>query len=276
MSGRLVGEVAEWLMSPIAEDLTTAERAVLMIVAERAHEHTRVMLRHRVDDQSLIERISRISGLSIETGALKKTFQRLAKRGLEVRVAKSVGKDGRPIFAYEGQSAGFALPRFPASVTVLERGDHSPPSKAERGDQVPASRPLRTVDNYPAALSGRTAEGSFSSPLSTQRGEHSPQRGELSPQRGEPVPPLSTSSTSSPSSTNTSPSLGLRSSRAELEGDGDPPLTFDQDRYKFAMGTLLNLPDGGQALLAQAAADHPDDRHELQIIHAASLARIPA
>jgi hypothetical protein len=282
MSARLIGELAEWLQSPIAAGLTPGEIAILYTIAERAEDHGRTMLRHRTDDKSLIERISRGSGLKIETDALKKAFQRLAKRGLEVRVQTGTDAAGRPIYACDGRSMGFRLPVLPASVRIPERGEYVPSSEAKRGELVPPSWPLAPVDNPVIHSPLQVAEGRFSSPLSPQRGEPVPQRGEPVPAWGEPVPPLSPSVPSSPSQSK-APSKSddnLRYPLAELEGGSgdDPPLPeIDQDHYLAAQGTLLNLPDGGTFLLARATAELPDARHEERIIHAAALAaRIPA
>ena len=59
MSGRLVGEVVDWLQTPAADGLTPAEAVILLVIAERAHDKTRDMWRHRIDDHSLYERIKR-------------------------------------------------------------------------------------------------------------------------------------------------------------------------------------------------------------------------
>lgn len=279
MSAKLVGELAEWLQSPVAAGLTPGEIAILYTIAERAEDHGRTMLRHRTDDKPLIERIARGSGLKIETDALKKAFQRLAKRGLEVRVQTGTDAAGRPIYACDGRSMGFRLPLFPASVRIPERGEHVPSSEAERGESVPPSWPLAPVDNPVIHSPLPAAEGGMYSLLSPQRGEPVPQRGEPVPAWGEPVPPLSPSVPSSPSQSKP-PSDGLRSSLAELEDTPDappPPPKIDQDQYFAAQGTLLNLPDHGTFLLARATAELPDARHEERIIHAAALAaRIPA
>lgn len=282
MSARLIGELAEWLQSPAADGITPGEIGILYAIAERAEDHGRTMLRHRTDDKPLIERIARGSGLKIETDALKKAFQRLAKRGLEVRIAAGTDAAGRPQYANQGRSMGFRLPVLPASYRIPERGEYVPASDPERGEPGPPSWPLPPVDNRVVHSSLPAAEGGTSSPLSAQRGEPVPQRGEPVPARGESVPPLIPSVPSSPSQSQAPSKDGanLRYPLAELEGgsDDDPPLSeIDQDHYLAALKRLSELPDGGVFLVARAAAELPDARREDHVIHAATLTdRIPA
>lgn len=61
MSGRLVGEVVDWLQTPPADDLTMAEAAVLLVIAERAHDKTREMWRHRINLIDLAEMVDAIT-----------------------------------------------------------------------------------------------------------------------------------------------------------------------------------------------------------------------
>ncbi|MEU0516626.1 hypothetical protein [Streptosporangium sp. NPDC006007] len=116
MSGKLVGEVVEWLRTPAAEGLSQAERVVLFVVAERANPETREMWRHRTDTESLHERIR--GALDVSAGALGNVFGRLAKRGLEVRIPTGVDKRGKPTFANNGHSTRFRLPEFSVSATL--------------------------------------------------------------------------------------------------------------------------------------------------------------
>lgn len=262
MSGRLVGEVAEWLMSPAADGMSPAERTVLLLVAERAHEKTRVMLRHRTDDRPLVDRLA--AGAGLDKGeSLKKAFQRLAKRGMEVRIPIGEDKLGRPRFAHEGRSMGFRLPELPASVQLPEWGESVPPTE-------PVDNPVDDSDS----ISMDEAQRGEPVPSTESRG------GNLNPpsgaQRGESVPPLSPSK-SIPSKT-FYPSRGLPSSLADVEVPAsDPPQTIeepiDQAMLLAAQSTLLQMPDGGVALLAAATSELPDASHQRHIVLAASLAR---
>src|SRR5437879_4337068 len=119
MSGRLVGEVAEWLRTPAAAGLTAAERVVLLVIAERANETTRKVWRHKIDDVSASERIREVAGMSKQN--LTKVFNRLAARGLEVRVQVGTTDAGKPVFAHKGHATDFRLPELPASVQLPQR-----------------------------------------------------------------------------------------------------------------------------------------------------------
>lgn len=256
MSGRLVGETVEWLRTPAAQGLSQSERCILMVIAERAHERSRVMLRHRTDEEALIDRIAGACELDKE-GGLKRAFQRLAKRGLEVRVAVKFGKDGRPVFAHEGVSMGFRLPEFPASVELPTGGTQSPPSSP--------------VDNSPVTPLGDHLEGGRSVPaLASEEGLSVPTGGTQSP----PLSPSSTSKTFYPSGWIPSSVVAVEGAPAgALEDDENP---IDQAAVLAAFGTLLGTPDGGISFLATASAEHPGDSRERQIVHAARLARRPA
>lgn len=140
MSGRLVGEVVEWLQTPAAAGLTPAERCVLLVIAERANPETREMWRHRGDDQNLNDRIALAVGVKVKN--IGEVFGKLAARGLEVRVMIGQGKDGRPVFAARGRPARFVLPDLPASVALPERES----SGSDRTFPVDNS-PVGPVDN---------------------------------------------------------------------------------------------------------------------------------
>ncbi|MEV4059701.1 hypothetical protein [Nonomuraea dietziae] len=180
MSGKLVGEVVEWLLTPAADGLTTAERAALLVIAERAHEQTREMWRHRSDTISLYDRIA----IAIGTPAgMKKVFRRLAERGLEIRVPIGQGRDGRPVFAANGRPMRFRLPAL-SETSFL-------PDLDIRGDERP---PFTPVDNSTPGES----KGGPAAPLHERRGDQQPpfvnQRGDEEPPfnagRGDEEPPL--------------------------------------------------------------------------------------
>lgn len=120
MSGRLVGEVVEWLRTPAAAGLTAAERVVLLVIAERANETTREMWRHKVDEVSLSERIREALG-GVDKTNLSKVFKKLASRGLEVRIPVSTATNGRVVYSCRGRSTRFHVPPLPASVQLPER-----------------------------------------------------------------------------------------------------------------------------------------------------------
>jgi hypothetical protein len=151
MSGRLVGEVVEWLRTPAAAGLTMAERIVLVVIAERSNDETREMWRFKADDVTLAERIQGAAG--IDSTGLRHALQRLKKRGLEVRVPVKHGKDGRAVYAFKGYAMQFRLPAFPASVDLPQRRpeeaasnghkpvDNSGSDAPQRGPDEAASKP---------------------------------------------------------------------------------------------------------------------------------------
>lgn len=273
MSARLIGELVEWLRTPVASDLTPAERCVLFVVAERSHERTRLMLRHRGDDEQLVDRIAETTGLARE-GALKKAFQRLAKRGMDVRIPVAEGKDGRPVFACEGHSMRFRLPEFPASISLPD----APPDPTDPCGE-PGDNP---VDNPPAETPDDDERGDESSRLSPRGGTKRPASGD---ERGdESSRPTPSNYTSGPSYKQ-DPSTSVRSPVAEVEGSPARPdetnthtsSTFD---FRAACAYLLQVaPEVQAAAIARAATELGHDaKTEALRIRAAEIAAqgIPA
>lgn len=118
MAGRLIGEVIEWLRTPAAQGMTTSERLVLIAIADRVlDEENRMMRRFATDNCNLHERLCQIVG-----GDIKDALQRLADRGLEVRVEWRKDKHGNPVYAGRGHAMEFRLPVF-LRVAIPERTD---------------------------------------------------------------------------------------------------------------------------------------------------------
>ena len=87
-------------------ELTSGERLLLVVLAEQAREETR-------ECWPGMDLICEHTGLTAD--AVRKVLQRLAARGLEVRVAVGKDRKGRAIYAYEGASTRYRIPRFRAS-----------------------------------------------------------------------------------------------------------------------------------------------------------------
>jgi hypothetical protein len=270
VSARLIGELTEWLRTPAAEGLTPAERCVLFAIAERCHESTRRMLRHRRDDEQLVERLASVTGLDRE-GALRRALRSLARRGLEVRVPARAGKDGRPVFAFEGHSMEFRLPVFPASVELPRGGTETHPSAPVDNDPDPVDNsPPGGAVGPPEAVRKRT-------PLEAEAVR---KRTPLAPRGGTETHPLSPSKNIPPKE---HPSL-VRSLLAEEEGcTREPEKTIKNREFEFdfrsACAYLLQAPPAVQtAAMARAAEELPDATNEDLRIRAAEIAAkgIPA
>lgn len=226
MSGRLVGEVVGWLQTEPAAGLTLAERTILLVVAERSHEVTREMWRHRIDDVTLYERIRAATGLGKD--GLTKAFGRLAARGLEVRVPIGEGEDGRPVYARRGVAMKFRLPELPAVVALPEPVDNpptDPPDGTDSPDTDPGYEPK-----------GRTHVRA--NPPLGRMGVH-------------PYPSKEHPST-------TDPSTPVRSLPPDVEGTRARPRAVDNHTIGFDYGSacayLLTLPGDVQAAATTAAA----------------------
>jgi len=126
MAWQLSAEVAAYLQSDASGDLTPAEGMVLWAIAEKADEATRTAF----DGDSW--KLSRAIKVGSDAG-LRRVFQRLASRGLEVRVQRGVDGRGYPMFAHRGAQLTYRLPRLVSTST--EGGTGVPPS----GTGVPPS-----------------------------------------------------------------------------------------------------------------------------------------
>jgi hypothetical protein len=256
MSGRLVGEVVEWLRTPAAGGLTMAERIVLLVIAERSNDETREMWRFKADDVTLAERIQSAAG--IDATGLRHALQRLKKRGLEVRVPIRHGKDGRAVYAFKGYAMQFHLPKLPASVELPQR----------RPDQAPSSG-SEPVDNPGSDASDRGPDEAASKPKGglrkAQRGpEEAPLNRmypyeELPYKNSGPCPYVAEVEDTQPAAV--TPPAGTR------RMDWDPD-------FLEASGYLFALAREGQGFMEAAAAKlGPDAPVAERVIYAAQLAK---
>jgi hypothetical protein len=266
MSYSLLGELAEWFQTPAADGLTATERLALNAVAERANTQTRQMWRHRADDKSLFQRIADYVGVSLKSlGAI---LGRLARRGLEVRVAVGTDKIGRPIFAHNSHSTEFRLPELPASVALPDPGR----SLGEGTFEAPPA-PAAPVDNPP--VDAPTNEAMVPSPRDHHDG--SPLHGGTLTAEGPsvkgPYPSKDLPSTNNPS-TPVEPAVHLnvegdRAARREpsAKSDHPPPRVLPitslreidpAEAYAAAAAELFKLPDLGQTWITAARAELGD------------------
>lgn len=123
MGIKLVVEV----MDHAPEDLTPAERLVLVVIAENVRDGDPKRETWPGFNAAVLAKRAGLTG----DGSLKRALQRLAKRGMEVRVPIATGKDGRELYAVPGQQCRYRLPVFKGGLTV-------PPSDDEGGTTVPA------------------------------------------------------------------------------------------------------------------------------------------
>lgn len=107
--------------------LTSGERLVLVIIAERANDKTRVAKQSKT---WTIDTIAHRAGVGRD--GLRRIFQRLEKNGCDVRKKLGTDSRGKPVFAYDGTAMTFQVPH-------LARRDGSTPSEAERRDAGTAS-----------------------------------------------------------------------------------------------------------------------------------------
>lgn len=114
-------------------DLTAGERLLLIALAEKADDATRRVLWSRDEDPRTTLR--RRTGLS--DSGLRKTFQRLADRGLDPRVVLLHDAAGRPVFAHHGAVATYRLPQLDEGGTT---GSPSEDGRRDHGVTIPETK----------------------------------------------------------------------------------------------------------------------------------------
>lgn len=272
MSGRLVGEVAGWLRSPAAAGMTLAERAVLLLIAERANERNREMWSHRGDGCSQFEYLCETTGL--KPSGLTEALKRLAARELETRIQIGSTKSGAPVFAHRGKAIRFRLPELPASVElpewVGEDRPITPDSPVDNpGDDAVSNPPEGTPEDPQCLGSHRPIE-----PKGSVGAEAFGRKGSV---RTDPSPSKEDPSKEDPSTPK------VLSSLPDVEDNGPPVATPSGDRsiamgweptYREASALLQTLPDLGGAFMAAAEkALSPGTSLADRVIYAGRLAK---
>lgn len=115
-------------------DITSGELLVWLVIADDAKDATRCGW---IDQDELMRR-ARMSARGIRAALGK-----LAGRGFELRVARGVDRDGRPVFAHRGSQTTYRLPRLAVDEPVdnsEKDGTTVPPSVEKGGTTVPERR----------------------------------------------------------------------------------------------------------------------------------------
>lgn len=110
MAVSLVSEVVAYIAG---SDLTMAERMVLLLIAEQANAGTREAWQSTKDGKRWV--LAEVVGVGDD--GLKSILQRLAKRGLEVRVAIGKDKNEKVMYAVKGRQTTYRLPALPGVST---------------------------------------------------------------------------------------------------------------------------------------------------------------
>lgn len=171
MAIQLVQEV----LDHAPDDITPAELVVLLAIAERASNLTRVAYPSKDGTWNLARRCR------LTPDGLRRVFQRLAARGLEVRVSFGVDGKGRPVYACRGRSTDYRLPKLPAPRKA-GRESHLSSEKGgttvrKGGTRVPAIGPNGGTLVPPRASLGTSGAGVGPAPPVRPR----PSPGTLSP-----------------------------------------------------------------------------------------------
>lgn len=150
-------------------EISSAERLLLIVLAEQASDTTR-------ECWPGMDLIQQHAGLTHE--AVRKALQRLAARGLEVRVPLGNDRKGRNVYAFQGQRTRYRIPHFAPSG-----GTEFPSLDDESRDEIPT------------IVAGQDSHHS-----EREVGTSSLSGGNLVPERWEEIPTLSLKNPQDPSS----------------------------------------------------------------------------
>lgn len=146
--------------------LTPAERLVLVVIAEQTHAGSTSCQLSSVD-------LAARAGLDASAGrGLRHALQRLAGRGLDVRVAVANDRHGRPLYAVPGRVPTYRLPDLPAPAGC--RCTSCAPEEPQVSEGGPAGPPTDTKADPPVHL----PEG----PQVTEGGPTGPPQDKVDPQ----------------------------------------------------------------------------------------------
>ena len=144
MAYELVTEVLDHAPATI----TTGELVVMVAIAEWVqHDDYRRGIRQCSRAQADLSRRTRLAPAGVKTA-----LQRLAERGLELRVPLSIGKDGRPVYAVPGRVSTYRIPPLPAppgcscsNCRAKQGGTTGSPYREDIGDIGIRRRDRRTT-----------------------------------------------------------------------------------------------------------------------------------
>ena len=188
MGVKLITEV----LDHAPDDITSAELVVLLVLAENGRDSTR----EAFPGMDVLTRRSRLS-----PDGVRKALQRLAKRGLEVRVAIGEDRLGRPVYSFPGRQTTYRLPAFERRDAGTAKGGTDVPPNG--GTLVPpktknGGTPVRN-GGTPVPPNGGTPVPPFPSSIPSIPSEQGgtavppspePARGEMPPRYGEALETL--------------------------------------------------------------------------------------
>ena len=127
------------------DDLDTGELALLLILADEANDETRECFPG-------MEELSTYMRMSAD--GVGRILQRLAARGIEVRVPFGKDKTGRVVYARKGVRTTYVIPRFGPLDSDANGRTTVRPKGIQRSDAGPANDPL-SPDAGPAKTADR-------------------------------------------------------------------------------------------------------------------------
>ncbi|MDG4791979.1 hypothetical protein O7626_39895 [Micromonospora sp. WMMD1102] len=231
------------------EDLTPAERVVLLVIAEEANDGTR---RGWPGRDALMHR----SGLG-KTG-LARVFARLAERDLEVRLAIGTDSKGQPVYAFRGQQTQYQLPKLCPLPKHDRQGcrkggltaTHSQVETVPEPVQPPvaAPEPERVAPGLPIEAERVAAKPPFPEQWVAPEPPINPERVAGVKERVAPRPPLPL----------ISPQESSPQSRATVK-----PKWLTDDTQAPAKTVPINAPHASQSALFSAAALKLTEREQI-------------
>ncbi len=145
-----VSLITEVMTFCVGTDITPTERYILVAIAEQANAKTRQAWQESGENGRRRWVLAEQVGLS-PTG-LRDALQRLAKRGLEVRVPLTKDASGRVVYAVYGRQTTYRLPDLPTrpgDAQPSPRGDGRPSGPGD-GQTLPPDGQTLPPDGQPS------------------------------------------------------------------------------------------------------------------------------
>lgn len=239
MAVNFVVEALRYFETPGCQ-LTAAERLALVAIAERARESTRQAWQGGQDSWDL--------AVIVGVSDITKVLGKLAKRGLECRLARGVDAKGRPLYAHRGAQTTYLFPHLPKGTP----------------DGAP---------NYKAAPSGGPSPKK-GAPLGAQGTPDGAPKAEKGTPDGAPYPSLAKPSYTSNSSPraehhgpNDEPSAAAAHPSPESEATQKPPPLTDEAKAAKIVTDSIDATDAEAAAIVDAIQQKKQPRSLVGLVH---------
>ena len=148
--------LAEEVLDRLPATVDPGARLYLCVLAQLANDDTRKVLPGK-DGEGLATIVARRTGLG--PGGQRSAVRRLAKAGVDPRIAERWDKNGDPLFAVPGRSLSFRIPTFPDAAEGESTSAPLPPEgvSVDAPDAAEGESTSAAVESTSAAVESTSA-----------------------------------------------------------------------------------------------------------------------